>query len=160
MFLADHYIVTRFNEKRFPKQKAFWKAVADARLLVTLLFLLPSLHLLAQGQWRWVLLMSFSSAFAIAFGYLLKALILRPRPNNFVTYLGKFDSSFPSLHSLCAFNLAYLLTLFLPSFALIWFLIAALIGCARMYIQVHYFSDVLGGVIFGIGIAHLTLLIF
>lgn len=159
MVIIDKYILNKFNEQRLPRQKLLWQMFADARLLLIVLFLLPGLFLLIIGHWQWLLIMIISGAASITFGYILKTLILRPRPNNYVTYLGRFDSSFPSLHALCAFNLAYLLSLFIPELSLAWFLIASLIGIARMYIQVHYFTDVCGGIIFGIGIAHLTLIL-
>lgn len=158
MFSVDQYIVNTFNAKRFPKQKVVWKFLADARWLMMSLFFLPGLHLVIKNEWRTCIIMGISSVIAIIFGYALKMLILRPRPNNYITYLGKGDSSFPSLHALCAFNLAYLLTLFIPELTLLWWIIATLIGLSRMYIQVHYLTDVIGGGVLGIGLAHILLL--
>ncbi|MBI4836639.1 MAG: phosphatase PAP2 family protein [Candidatus Abawacabacteria bacterium] len=159
MFFFDQYLFENFNDKRIPQLKKFWHIMADARLIAFLLFAIPVVYLFFLGQFWIIIQMTISAAFSIIIGYILKAIILRPRPNNFVTYLGKFDSSFPSLHALSAFNLAYLLSIIFPDFLAFWIGIATFIGLSRIYIQVHYFTDVLGGVVLGSLVAWLVLFI-
>jgi membrane-associated phospholipid phosphatase len=94
--------------------------------------------------------------------YALKYIVKRPRP--YVTYpdLNSVDTegtpSFPSGHSSGAFALATSLSLnylkwyvVVPSFA--W---AGLTGYSRMYLGVHYPTDVLMGAAIGSGTAWLT----
>ena len=58
-------------------------------------------------------------------------------------------ASFPSLHTTLAFALACTLFLFSKKIG-IWFLIiATLIGIARVYVGVHYPSDILFGAVIG-----------
>lgn len=86
---------------------------------------------------------------------ILKNLIDRPRP--FITYdfiekLGQGGSpSFPSGHTADGFVFATIILLLFPNFrfyipAFIW---AILVGYSRMYLGVHYPSDVLSGALLG-----------
>lgn len=93
----------------------------------------------------------------------IKVITKRERP--YLTYpnliVGKqnpTDYSFPSGHITVAFETATSLSLAIPK----WYVIvpsytyAAAIGYSRMYLGVHYPSDVLVGAILGTGTAYLT----
>ncbi len=88
----------------------------------------------------------------------LKLTIKRPRP--FETYpdliVKKTDGggfSFPSGHTAFAFGTATSLSLAFPKWYVIApsYLFAGAVGYSRMYLGVHYPSDVLGGIIVGVG---------
>ncbi len=102
-----------------------------------------------------------SVAATIVETYALKYIIKRPRP--YITYpdINALDTegspSFPSGHTSAAFGLATSLSLnypkwyvIVPSFA--W---AGLTGYSRMYLGVHYPTDVLAGAALGAGTAWL-----
>lgn len=94
---------------------------------------------------------------AYALSTTLKYSINRPRP--FVTYpdiqkaTKTFDPSFPSGHTTSAFALATALSLNYPK----WYVIvpsyswAITVAYSRMHLGVHYPSDVLVGILIGIG---------
>lgn len=63
------------------------------------------------------------------------------------------SSSFPSNHAVNCFAVATLLTWYYPPLTWIFYLIAALVGYSRIYVGVHYPSDILVGAIIGILIA-------
>lgn len=86
---------------------------------------------------------------------IVELLVGRPRP--FIAFSKKpLDHfwtptpSFPSSHAAIASGLAFL-TLFVgpPVVPLVFFLIAAIIASARVYVGVHYVSDVIVGFAFG-----------
>lgn len=101
---------------------------------------------------------AFTASFTLFFSYLTKILIHRDRPlvgliNMPSTY------SFPSGHTLFTFTfyvmVGYLFTLNESVKARSWLLIGCLFiamitGISRIYLGVHYFSDVIGGIIFSI----------
>lgn len=84
---------------------------------------------------------------------LLKDLVARPRPyvasDEIVTLIKQLSSfSFPSGHTGTSFTAAFVLYRMLPKKAGIPALVlAALIGFSRMYVGVHYPTDVLGGIV-------------
>ena len=95
---------------------------------------------------------------ATALSSSLKIAFKRPRP--FTTYpdiiTKKSDGgsySFPSGHTTAAFATATSLTLAFPKWyvAVPAYTYAAAVAYSRMYLGVHYPSDVLGGMIIGIG---------
>lgn len=86
----------------------------------------------------------------------LKPLVSRPRPwvvmKDFVTLVTSSDpNSFPSGHTCAAFAFAAALCAALPrKWAKAATLIAAaLMGCSRLYVGVHFPSDVLAGALVG-----------
>lgn len=88
---------------------------------------------------------------------LLKPLIARPRPcwlDETVLLLtaSPGDYSFPSGHSLSAFIAAVILLRYDKRFGVPALILAVLIAFSRLYLFVHFPSDVLAGILLGIGI--------
>lgn len=93
----------------------------------------------------------------------LKRTIKRPRPYNdypdeIILRTRKSNFSFPSGHTSCAFSTATALTLSTKKWyvAVPAFAYAGLVGYSRMRLGAHYGSDVLAGIIVGIGTSLLT----
>ncbi len=99
-----------------------------------------------------------------AFVFVLKNTTRRPRP--IITYAslqkvvdGKkiktcdTDFSFPSGHSSLAFAAAGIIAAFDKKRKYGYYLIAALIGLSRIYLQCHFFLDVLSGAILGFAVS-------
>jgi membrane-associated phospholipid phosphatase len=118
------------------------------------------------GSWTekkepWVIGVSLVASSAITVG--LKYAVNRPRP--FVTYTDIYRKdahagpySFPSGHTSSAFALATSLSLCYPEWYIIApaYLWAGAVGYSRMYLGVHYPSDVLVGALIGSGSAIAT----
>jgi undecaprenyl-diphosphatase len=112
--------------------------------------------ILAWGR-RWVFLGSWLAAVAgsAVLNHLLKVLFARPRPHFEHPLLVETSYSFPSGHAMESFvvygMLAYFAVLALRSWesrvAAVFgaALLVVLIGFSRMYLGVHYLSDVLAG---------------
>ena len=98
---------------------------------------------------------------AMACGYLIgnmgmKNLFVRTRPYNMVEVdllVAKLsDFSFPSGHTLVSFEAATALTVYHRKWGVAAFALAALIAYSRLYLFVHYPTDVLAGAVLGIAI--------
>lgn len=94
----------------------------------------------------------------------LKKLFKRPRPcdllNNFSAYVTPHDKfSLPSGHTAAACLMASIVSHYYPSFALLAYTWAALIGLSRVMLGVHYPSDVLAGASLGVIIASVSIAI-
>lgn len=88
--------------------------------------------------------------------YSLKSLLSRERPYKILEGLNTFDiilkdHSFPSGHTSATFAIATTVALNIPKLSIIVFGIASLIGISRIYLGVHYPTDVVAGMILGIG---------
>ncbi len=93
----------------------------------------------------------------LLFGELiLKHLIRRPRPfviNGAIELIIKAPSgfSFPSCHTAICVAMATAIFLFHKRLGIIAYIYAALVAFSRMYLYVHYPSDIIGGIALGIG---------
>ncbi len=109
-------------------------------------------------------LLGTSEVLAYSVGYAIKELVRRDRPYETLSdvHTNHLDSadpySFPSGHTTGAFALATLLTLqypkpevYVPAF--VW---AGLVGYGRVYLGLHYPSDVVAGALIGAGSAYLV----
>jgi len=87
----------------------------------------------------------------VTFG--LKFAIARPRPDDLGTTPQLPDPAFPSGHTSNAFSFATTLSYYhrrAAPFLLAW---AMLIAFSRVFLGFHYFTDVLGGAVVGIGMS-------
>lgn len=129
------------------------QAMAALTWLGSLWLLLPlSLALFLGGRWRPLATLVATTLI----GHAAKALILRPRPQVF----GALDSlaagpAFPSLHTgqAAAFFLALALVRGRPRDFALAGLGVLLVGLSRLYLQVHFPTDVLAGALLGATVA-------
>lgn len=128
---------------------------------------------LGDGGWFWiaigVMLLFFKKTRTAGFTLLiallinscltnltLKDLFARPRPytqtTELVTLIERLSSySFPSGHTSVSFSGALVLYRMMPKkIGIPAVILAALIGFSRLYVGVHYPTDVLGGIVVGI----------
>ncbi len=146
----------------FKSFQGFWKFITffGSVGIVFLIFLLAAL---AENHYSILL---FSLAVLIledAIGSIIKLLFFKPRPipQKFTNIIQKIDAgSFPSIHSARSFSLFLISCIFigLPyclMFAAFWILIAL----SRIYLNKHFWIDILGGMLLSSSIVFLTYLI-
>ena len=120
-----------------------------------------------KKRWSYFLALTASVALGEIMVMLLKLWVARPRPPALDALLVEKDFSFPSGHAFAAMSLYGLLTFLLVHFAknkflkvlifLLGLLIVLAIGFSRIYLGVHWLSDVLAS--YALGIAWLAIFI-
>lgn len=145
-------------------------------------FLMPYITLFGEGGVFWiacaVLLLilkkhrktGLAMAFALAIGLVicnmtLKPLVQRIRPYDFqaqnfgitikLLIEGLHDYSFPSGHTIASFEAATVLLINNRKMGIPAMILAALIAFSRLYLYVHYPTDVIVSIVLGIAIAFL-----
>lgn len=121
------------------------------------------LLLLAGISWApsFILIGAVAFAIQIPLYKLIKTGCRRPRPfeqHRDITHrIQPPDAwSFPSGHTASAFLFAQLLALFVPVLALPLYAWAGLVGMSRVYLGVHYPTDVMAGAVLGLSLGFLV----
>lgn len=122
-----------------------------------LIWLLLVCVLLINSKYRYVGVMGLVALAlnALIGEEILKNIIQRPRPYDEFPLvdllIGKYRTfSFPSGHTASSFAAAYILSRYLKRFSLVFWSMAVMISFSRLYLFMHYPSDVLGGVVLGL----------
>ncbi len=113
------------------------------------MLLVPSLIFYKDAKKLRLFWIAFVSSAVLSFA--LKLTVLRHRPTEMLSYpfIGGFDYSFPSMHTMIMFASLPLLVKFLPKQKNLWILFAFLIAFTRVYFGFHFLSDVVFGGFFG-----------
>lgn len=95
---------------------------------------------------------------------IIKNIVRRIRPcnkhNNFSLLISRpLSYSFPSGHTLSSFAASEMLSINYPKYRFIFMAIAFLIALSRIYLYVHYPTDIMAGIILGILCSKLTLMV-
>ena len=122
-----------------------------------LFFIILSIFLICTKKYRKV---GITMAIAISLGFIFGNLLLKPlvgriRPYDITPNINMLvnalsDYSFPSGHTLSSFAVATVILCFNKKIGIFAMIIATLIGFSRLYLYVHFPTDVLCGAILGI----------
>lgn len=163
----DTRILRDINGPFHPGPDKVWKFVSDASIPVDFAVPLSMFIVGISNHDQALEVKSFETGasllVAAGSGFVLKEIFRRQRP--YITYPGliykkqnESGYSFPSNHTSMAFSTATSLSLAFPKWYVIApaFAFATATGYSRLYLGVHYPSDVLGGALVGVGSSFLS----
>lgn len=105
---------------------------------------------------RLILESALASGLALGINFVIGLLSFRYRPFmvheqvHLLIEKSGLEKSFPSDHTAIAFALATILFLHNRRWGIVAYVIALLIGVGRIYVGVHYPTDILGGIVVGL----------
>ena len=155
--IFDNNVINLFNKVHVNWFTDILKVITNLGDWYIPILIIVCIFVFFKNKWYFYLI-SGSYLLSGILSYVTKSLILRPRPVVALITIPK-SYSFPSGHTLTSIvfyiTLCYLLTLKITKMKkLIVILIAVilifLIALSRVYLGVHFFSDVIGGLILGI----------
>ncbi|MBW2978451.1 phosphatase PAP2 family protein [Candidatus Woesearchaeota archaeon] len=155
-FLLDNYAFDFVDLIKNNYFDSFFGIITNIGEFFVILILLTILFLFMKKEKRKIPLLWVCFFVLGGICIILKFLIARPRPFGLIIFyplINLIDYSFPSLHA--AVILLALIILFreAPKHKLGLGFIGLLIIFSRIYLKVHYLSDVVGGAILGLVIA-------
>lgn len=157
LFRVDEVVLSYFHNIQTKSLDIFFATITwfGSLWILAPLYVILFFYLLKSGYQN-LSILTIGFIGAISTTYIAKYLLARERPSFFETVGdAPFDPSFPSAHTTQA-----LISLFVISYLLIdlnieskflyisiFTFIAIAVLISRMYLQVHYFSDILGGIL-------------
>lgn len=121
------------------------------------LFIISAIFLYEEHKKRYIPVLFASFILGLIVSKIFKLVIARPRPYglSYDTYgLGNYkmnlpDYSYPSSHATTAFSVLPLLDKELKHIKYFWIFFSSMIAISRIYLNQHYLSDVIAGIILG-----------
>jgi len=132
---------------------------------VIIFFILTSLFLWKENKRKWILPLWITLALSAVVSFLLKIAIQRPRPYQIEVVSSLLEEashniwnfSFPSFQAMLAFCAIPILSKEFPKLKNIWIIFAVLIALSRVYLGVHFMSDILIGGLIGYFLGYLLI---
>lgn len=136
-------------------------AIFCAEYLIFIAALYSVIHVVTKHErkhhLRHIVIIIGGALLAWVVAHVLKDLIHHPRPNLSNPLVPENDPySFPSGHTTFMFTLAFAMCTFDKKTAVILFVLATLTGISRVIVGVHYWYDIIGGVVIAYIIAKLV----
>lgn len=154
-FLIDNQLVNLIPLIRFSALNRiliFSENLVVEIIVISIIFPIFCLAFWRKGKEKWILFLVLSLILSALLSTGLQLLFARPRPPDIALVEISFDAweySFPSGHSAVAFSAVPVLKKVLPRFKWIWVGLALLVALARLYLGIHYLSDVVFGSLLG-----------
>jgi len=143
-FIFDPEIMKFVYSLKYDLLISIMKIITEPLFLIVVLFFY---FMILKNDKRILLIISLSIVFLITF--FLKILIMRERPSGALITADNF--SFPSMHASIIFSSLAIMCKEYAKFKWIFISIAAVIGLSRLYLGVHYASDIIFGALLGYG---------
>jgi undecaprenyl-diphosphatase len=165
-FYFDAQIVRAVHSIQDYYLTEFFLGVAFISSEIIIFFILTSLFLWNERKRSWIIPLWVTLALSALASFILKNIIQRERPfdQGIVSVLPVIQSSisdfsFPSAHAIFAFCAIPILSKEFPRLRYFWIAFAVIIAFSRVYLGVHFLSDVIAGALIGYGIGELVVAI-
>lgn len=129
----------------------FFSIIGDKMLIWILIALFA---LLIFRNWYFILSFFIGAGSVYVINSIIKNIVQRERPfiqdPSLIPLLTESSYSFPSGHASSSFLAATIISYYFPKSKIWVFILAAIIAFSRVYVGVHYLTDILAGAIEGV----------
>ena len=150
--IVSLFFDTAINKKlsglNYPILSAMSIVLSNLYLIILVLFIYTTFAMYIGKKREGILPLWASLIITIVLGVLLKLLVARERPLD-VNDFAFFTYAFPSLHAAICFCVVPILDVEFPRLKWFWIGLGVLVGLSRLFLQVHYLSDVIAGILIG-----------
>jgi undecaprenyl-diphosphatase len=151
-FFIDNLFLDFSSGLIFPVLEYMFSFLTNIVFVILVLLVYPTIMLWHERKEKWILPLWTAFWVVVAITFILKVLVQRSRPISDDGFLAILVYSFPSTHTACAFSVLPVLNYVFRREMWLWTSLVVLIGLSRLYLQVHYLSDVLAGALIGYSI--------
>ncbi|MEK6816354.1 MAG: phosphatase PAP2 family protein [Nanoarchaeota archaeon] len=156
-FFIDDRLALFLNQHNSTLLTAFFKFFTYIGSGLSVFIPLIIVALWFSKKREYIIPLALGSLATLVFCYGLKMAVARPRPYEslgFVPLVAHFSSkSFPSLHASMSFSALPVLAKVFSGLRYFWVLAISLVAFSRVYLGVHYLSDVIAGGMIGYAIS-------
>lgn len=159
----DKQIVLTIVQNRINLLDGFMVWLTNLLTIMVIFLLMTTLFLWEERKREWILPLWATVLATTVVITIIKIIMSRPRPFEVLTFplvkganyaFSVWNSSFPSLHTAVVFALVPILDKEFPKLKWFWIILASLIAFSRLYIGVHYLSDILFGLLVGLVVGY------
>jgi len=148
-FPLDELVLNFFDNSTNSVLSYIFNWVSYVLSLVIVLLIMTSLFMWEENKKDWIIPLWFSCFFTLIVIYIIKFIVARERPEEIIQIFGFNDYSFPSAHAGFSFAAVPILDKEYPMLKWFWIIFAVFVVFSRLYLQVHYLSDVIAGALIG-----------
>lgn len=147
VFLDNYVLNNIIPVIQHPYLTMFFNLITNFTILFIVLIVLTSYFMYIEKKREWILPMWSSFILTTIIVIALKLLVARERPVQATELF--FSYAFPSLHTAVCFAVIPILDVKFPKLKIFWIILGVLVGISRIYLKVHYVSDVIAGALIG-----------
>ena len=150
-FFYDAQIALFFKSIQNPLLTSFFR-IFDSLSSMLIVYAILIFLVWKKTKFKWSIPFAVTLILTILISSLIKLLVMRNRPDGMIEMiplLNLRDYSFPSNHTSVIFSTLPILDKEFKKLKYIWIVFAILIAISRLYLGVHYLSDVIFGGILG-----------
>ncbi|OVE75105.1 hypothetical protein BVX95_00235 [archaeon D22] len=156
-FIFDQKVVELFQDFQNSFLDKLFNFFSSTFFIGGFLILILIIMYIIKKDHRWIAPLITSVVLTFIVIYLLKFLVARGRPlGNELQILGLMDYSFPSYHTAYIFSMIPILGRSFKNLKVAWIIIGVLMGLSRLYLGVHYLSDVIFGALIALIISEVV----
>lgn len=160
-FFCDKQVSLFFKSIQNPLLTSFFR-IFDSMISMLVVYALLIFLVWKRTKFKWSIPFGITLIITLIISNLIKLMVMRNRPDGLIEVipiLNLIDYSFPSNHTSVIFSALPILEKEFKKIRYIWIGFALLVALSRIYLGVHYLSDVIFGGLLGylVGLSVLAL---